>query len=48
MPKFHHSFSVYQNSVKIIMQHLIKYQNNKYITNYAENIFRADKMLIIS
>ena len=48
MKKFHHSFSVYPNSIEIAVQHIVEGQSNKHTANTAANSFRADKVLIIS
>ena len=48
MQKFHHSFSVFQNLIKITMRYIVKRQNNKHTANTAENSIRTNKVLIIS
>ena len=48
MQKFHHSFSAFQNLIKITMRYIVKRQNKKYTANTAENNFYTDKELIIS
>ena len=48
MQKFHHSFSVFQNLIKITMRYIVKRQNNKHTANNAKNNFYTDKELIIS